>query len=135
MRSRASPTARGRMSAGALQSSWSGRSRTTRRGRSCWGRIRSASSHPQAAALVRETVAGDLSRLTEAISDDRPHTRAVLVGAQLVGLALARYVVLVEPLASLPPAEVVALIAPVFQHYLVGPLSSGAAAPAALDEG
>jgi AcrR family transcriptional regulator len=93
------------------------------------GRIRSASSHPQAAALVRETVAGDLSRLTEAISDDRPETRAVFVGAQLVGLALARYVVLVEPLASLPPAEVVALIAPVFQHYLVEPLCSGVAAP------
>jgi hypothetical protein len=49
-------------------------------------------------------------------------TRAVLVGSQVVGLALARHVVHVEPLASLPPADVVDLIAPTLQHYLVGEL-------------
>ena len=86
------------------------------------GRIRSASSHPEAAALVRETVTRDLSRLTSAITDDRPETRAVLIGAQVVGLALARYIVRVEPLASLPAPEVVDLIAPTFQRYLAEPL-------------
>ena len=86
------------------------------------GRIRSASSHPEAAALVRETVTRDLSRLTSAITDDRPETRAVLIGAQVVGLALARYIVRVEPLASLPASEVVDLIAPTFQRYLAEPL-------------
>ena len=86
------------------------------------GRIRSASSHPEAAALVRETVTRDLSRLTSAITDDRPETRAVLIGAQVVGLALARYIVRVEPLASLPAPEVVDLIAPTFHRYLAEPL-------------
>ena len=86
------------------------------------GRIRSASSHPEAAALVRETVTRDLSRLTNAITDDRPETRAVLIGAHVVGLALARYIVRVEPLASLPAPEVVDLIAPTFQRYLAEPL-------------
>src|ERR671911_256618 len=86
------------------------------------GRIRSASSHPDAAALVRETVTRDVGRLVTAVTDDRPETRAVLVGSQVVGLALARHVVRVEPLASLPAAEVVDFIAPVFQHYLVGRL-------------
>jgi len=86
------------------------------------GRIRSASSHPDAAALVRETVTRDVGRLVAALTDDEPETRAVLVGSQIVGLALARHVVLVEPLASLPAADVVDYIAPVFQHYLVGPL-------------
>jgi AcrR family transcriptional regulator len=87
------------------------------------GRIRSASSHPEAAALVREIVAGDLARLTTAIGSDQPDTRAVLIGAQVVGIALARYVVAIEPLASLPAADLVELMAPTFQHYLTEPLS------------
>jgi AcrR family transcriptional regulator len=87
------------------------------------GRIRSASSHPDAAALVRETVTRDLSALTSAINDDQPDVRAVLVGAHVVGLALARYVVLVEPLASMSPSEVIAIVAPTLQHYLVDPLT------------
>jgi AcrR family transcriptional regulator len=84
------------------------------------GRIRSASSHPDAAALVRETVTRDIGRLAAALSVDEPETRAVLVGSQIVGLALARYIVRVEPLASLPAADVIDHIAPIFQHYLVG---------------
>jgi AcrR family transcriptional regulator len=86
------------------------------------GRIRSASSHPDAAALVRETVTRDVGRLAAALTDDEPETRAVLAGAHLVGIALARYVVCVEPLASMPPADVVEYVAPTFQHYLVEPL-------------
>ena len=85
------------------------------------GRIRSA-AHPDAAALVRETVTRDVGRLVAALTDDEPETRAVLVGSQVVGLALARHVVCVEPLASMPAANVVDFIAPVFQHYLVGRL-------------
>jgi AcrR family transcriptional regulator len=88
------------------------------------GRIRSASSHPDAAALVRETVTRDVGRLVAAVTDDEPETRAVLVGSQIVGLALARHVVRVEPLASLPAADVVDYLAPVFQHYLVEPLTT-----------
>ena len=86
------------------------------------GRIRSASSHPEAAALVRETVTRDVRRLTEALSDDEPDVRAVLAGTHVVGLAFARYVVLVEPLASMSAADVVEYAAPTFQRYLVGPL-------------
>src|SRR5690242_6109540 len=88
------------------------------------GRIRSASSHPEAAALVRETVTRDLSALTSAVGGDRPDARAVLIGAHVVGIALARYVVQVEPLASLETEDVVELIAPTFQAYLTGPLPS-----------
>src|SRR5262245_29865305 len=36
------------------------------------GRIRCAATHPDAAALVRETVTRDLLRLTSALTDDRP---------------------------------------------------------------
>src|SRR6185503_15512002 len=48
------------------------------------GRIRSASSHPEAADLVRETVTRDIGRLAAALTDDEPELRAVLVGSQIV---------------------------------------------------
>lgn len=86
------------------------------------GRIRSASSHADAAELVRDTVTHDVGRLVAAVTDDEPETRAVLIGSQVVGLALARHVVRVEPLASLPAQDVIDYLAPVFQQYLVGKL-------------
>ena len=52
-----------------------------------------------------------------------PTSRAVLFGVQVVGIALARYVVRVEPLASMPPSRVVELLAPTFQRCLVEPLT------------
>jgi len=90
------------------------------------GRIRSAASHPDAAALVAEMVTRDVGGLVAALTDDEPRTRAALVGSQVVGLAFARHVVGIEPLASLPVTEVVDHLAPIFQHYLVGPLGTDA---------
>jgi len=87
------------------------------------GRIRSAASHPEAAALVREVVERDLHALAAAIGGERPELRAALVGAHLVGFAVARYVVLVEPMASLTPEQAVDVLAPQFQQALVDPLS------------
>jgi hypothetical protein len=43
---------------------------------------------------------------------------ATLVGSQLVGLAMARYVLRIEPLASADPATVAAWIAPTLERYL-----------------
>jgi AcrR family transcriptional regulator len=86
-------------------------------------RIRAAASHAEAAELVRELVSRDLGLLTSALTDDAPETRAVLVGTQIVGLAFARYVVGVEPIASMETAELVAVLAPTFQRLLVGPLT------------
>lgn len=86
-------------------------------------RIRSASSHAEAAELVRELVSRDVGLLTRALTDDRPEIRAVLVGTQIVGLAFSRYVVAVEPIASLPPPELVDVLTPTFQRLLVGPLT------------
>ena len=86
------------------------------------GRVRSASSHPEAADLVRRAVSSDILRLARAMSTDRPELRATLIGTQLVGLALARHIVRVEPLASLPPDDLVDVLAPVLQRYLTEPL-------------
>jgi hypothetical protein len=46
--------------------------------------------------------------------------RATLVGSTIVGTAFARYIVGVEPLASLDAAALVDALAPTLQQYLTG---------------
>jgi AcrR family transcriptional regulator len=87
------------------------------------GRIRGAVSNEAGAALVRDLAAVDIRRVVDALGVDQAETRAALVGSQLVGLAFARYVVGIEPLASMSPEALIAAIAPTLQRYLTGPLS------------
>jgi len=49
--------------------------------------------------------------------------RAALVMSQIVGVALARYVVGLEDLASATPDEMVSALAPTLQRYLVGDIA------------
>jgi AcrR family transcriptional regulator len=53
---------------------------------------------------------------------DQPERRMPLVASQVVGLIVVRYLVALEPLASMPPDELVAVYAPTLQRYLTGPL-------------
>ena len=77
-------------------------------------------------AVTSETVAGQLQSVlsqlvTEpiaALGDERAAERGTLIATQLLGLALCRYILRFEPLASLPADEVVAAIAPSVQRYL-----------------
>lgn len=88
--------------------------------------IRGAVSHEESAALLREFVTREvLGRVAAAVNESQPELRATLVGSQLVGLAMARYVIRLEPLASAPPETVVAAVAPTVQRYLAGSLSAG----------
>jgi AcrR family transcriptional regulator len=88
------------------------------------GLVRAAASEDAAAAVVRERVAREiLAPLAAGLGSDRPELRGSLVGSQVVGLVMARHVVKVEPLASLPPDRVIALIGPTLQRYLAEPLS------------
>lgn len=57
-----------------------------------------------------------------ALGIDRPELRMPLLASQVVGLILLRYVVGIEPLASMPPEQVVRIYGPVVQRYLDGPL-------------
>jgi hypothetical protein len=52
--------------------------------------------------------------------------RANLVLSQLFGLAMARYIIKVEPIASMSPAEVVAAVGPTIQRYITGDLDAPA---------
>jgi hypothetical protein len=62
-----------------------------------------------------------LGRIARALELDQPQLRATLAASQLIGLAMLRYVVKVEPLASARTDEVVAWLGPTVQHYLTDP--------------
>ena len=57
-----------------------------------------------------------------ALGIDRPAERMPLVASQVIGLILMRYVLVVEPLASMPRDRVIATYAPTIQRYLTGDL-------------
>jgi AcrR family transcriptional regulator len=91
--------------------------------------IRAAASEPEAAELIREILTERiLGPLAEHVGGPDPELRASLMGSQIVGLAMARHVVGLAPLASASREELVAALAPVFDHYLGAP-TSGAAQP------
>jgi len=83
--------------------------------------IRGAASHEDSARLLREFLTTEvLGRVVAALDVPDPQLRANLVGSQMVGLAMARYVVRLEPLASADRSVVVAAVAPTIQRYLTG---------------
>jgi AcrR family transcriptional regulator len=85
--------------------------------------VQGASGHAGAAQALREFITREIvGRIAGAIERDRPQLRANLVASQVVGLIVARYVVRVEPLATLDADEIVGLVAPTLQRYLDGEL-------------
>ena len=89
------------------------------------GLVRAAASEPEAARLVRDLVTREIFvPLANRIGTDNADLRASLLGSQLVGLVMARYIVQVEPLASSPPETIAAIIGPLFQHLLTGSLEA-----------
>jgi Tetracyclin repressor-like, C-terminal domain len=68
-------------------------------------------------ALVNRLV---LSPILRAAGVQASAVRIELVGAQLVGLAMMRYVLKVEPIASLDVDELVPLMAPALRQTLTG---------------
>ena len=85
--------------------------------------LRSAVGHGEAAAMLREFAGREiLGQLARALEDPQAELRATLVGSQLVGLAMARYVLAIEPLASADHDTLAAALAPTLQRYLTGEL-------------
>ena len=84
--------------------------------------VRSMVTSESAAALMRDFVSREiLARVAQALELDHPQVRASLAASQLIGLAMLRYVVKVEPLASAPPAKLAAWIGPTLQRYFTDP--------------
>lgn len=81
--------------------------------------VRSAVSQEKAAAMLREFLTSELlSVIAGWTQAPNAPLRAALVAAQLVGIAMLRHVVRVDPVAKASPDEIVALVAPVIEQYL-----------------
>jgi AcrR family transcriptional regulator len=86
--------------------------------------VRSAVGDEPAAAMLREFITEEvLGQIAHRLGSPDAQLRATLVGSQIIGLAMARYIVKVEPLASAPAAQVVAAIGPTLQRYLTGDIA------------
>jgi AcrR family transcriptional regulator len=81
------------------------------------GVLRSVSSQSE---LLRDFLERQiLVRLASAIDAPDAELRAAAAATQVLGLVLARYVLRVEPLASAGHDELVAMVGPALQRYLV----------------
>lgn len=90
--------------------------------------LRSAMSNQWTARLLREfLVTQILRRVVEQLDLDPAELplRGALVATQIAGLAMMRYVIYLEPVASASPDTLAATIGPTVQRYLTGPLGAG----------
>lgn len=92
--------------------------------------LRSAMTNEAALATIRELLVAEVfGPVTEALGTPDAHLRATLVGSQLLGLAMMRYVARIEPLASASVDQLVAAVGPTLQLYLTGWFGPGPAEP------
>jgi AcrR family transcriptional regulator len=87
--------------------------------------LRSAVRHELAARMLREFITTQIMRrvLSQLPLDPAEvPTRASLVASQILGLAMMRYVIKLEPLASAAPDAVAAAIGPTIQRYITEPI-------------
>lgn len=91
--------------------------------------LRGAASHDESRTMLQQllnqvlfpTLGAALSQ-ANGTPPEEARLRVTLCGSQLIGLGMARYVVAVEPLASLPVDRLVELYGPTLQRYLAEPL-------------
>ena len=92
--------------------------------------LRTATTSDQAASMLREFVTENiLSRVAQLVPEDAAaggdaEFRATLVGSQVIGLGLARYVLGLEPLARADTSKLAAAIGPALDRYLTGDLAA-----------
>jgi AcrR family transcriptional regulator len=89
--------------------------------------IRAGASEPEMAQLLRAFFPGAVLESVEGLlGPGDPAYRLNLVGSQVIGLVMARAVVGLEPMSSMPARAVAESVAPNLVRYLIGPLDSAA---------
>ncbi|GAB3521963.1 TetR/AcrR family transcriptional regulator [Arthrobacter monumenti] len=89
--------------------------------------VRSIIGSPPQSALMREVLRRRILNVIMAgleYDKDETQLRGELLVSQVFGLMVSRYVLKLEPLASLSSEEVVRLVSPTVQHYLTGDLGN-----------
>jgi AcrR family transcriptional regulator len=87
--------------------------------------MRTAVTAPAVAAQLQATFDELILGPVAALGQQDAAGRAALIGTQLLGLALCRYILCLEPLVSLPLDEVVPSVGRAVQAYLTEPLGGG----------
>lgn len=80
--------------------------------------LRTAVTSEAVAAQLQDVLARLVTGPVAALGGENAAERGAFIGAQLLGLALCRYILRQEPLASMPAAQVTAAVAPSVQRYL-----------------
>jgi len=85
--------------------------------------LMTAAHEPRTREKLRGFVmASLLPAIADRIEGEERLLRASLIATQVIGLVMMRWVWEIEPIASLPDDELVALVAPTIQRYLTGRL-------------
>jgi AcrR family transcriptional regulator len=86
--------------------------------------VRAVATEPAVATMMREFFPRHVvTSVAPLLGPGDPRLRLNLFGTQIVGLVVARYIVAVEPLASMSPAAAADAVAPTLARYLIGPLT------------
>jgi AcrR family transcriptional regulator len=81
--------------------------------------LRSAVSTEEVAQLMRDGISRMIMLpVSHALGTPDARLRVSMVASQLIGMALMRYLVELEPLASVSPSELADRIGPILQSYL-----------------
>jgi AcrR family transcriptional regulator len=83
--------------------------------------LRAAATNPVAAEALLQVFVDQVAPALAAVVPDHAADRAALVGSQLLGLAVARYILGVPPLAGMGDAQLIEWLRPVLAHYLADP--------------
>jgi AcrR family transcriptional regulator len=83
--------------------------------------LRAAATNRAAADALLGVFVSQVAPALAAITPDRAPERAALVGSQLLGLAVARYILGVPPLVGMSDEQLVEWLRPVLARYLTDP--------------
>jgi hypothetical protein len=85
--------------------------------------LRAAASNDDAAAAIRTIFGGQVvPMLARVVPPAELFVRAGLVATQIMGLAVTRYVLKVPPVVAMDRAQLVKVLGPTMQRYVVGKL-------------
>ena len=86
--------------------------------------LRTGLSHDRASRLLRDILSSFiLAALGDVLAGDRHELRVALIGSQIGGLMLARYILKVPGAAAASPEDLVQAVGPTVQRYLTGDIA------------
>src|SRR5271163_4603454 len=83
--------------------------------------LRAAATNRLAADALLEVFVDRVAPALAAVVPDHAAERAALVGSQLLGLAVGRYILCIPPLVGMDDTQLIEWLRPVLAHYLADP--------------